>query len=224
MPLPVLLVEPDVCLRAAIVELLRGCGRSVVAVPDIEDGAATEECVAMILDAEGRADGFEVFIRSRRQKGFTGPVLMLGGQSELAAEIVPKPLRLGVLADRLDDHLRIAARTENVVTVLGVWRLESGKRLLRHENGAEIMLTDKEAAIMAALAALCPERMGREQLLASVWGYNDRVDTHTVETHIYRLRRKLEDHGASSLMLVSAEGGYGLCLVERETGEVGVSS
>ena len=53
-------------------------------------------------------------------------------------------------------------------------------------------------------------RVSRETLLQEVWGYNSGVTTHTLETHIYRLRQKVEKDAASPQILVTEAGGYKL--------------
>ena len=70
-------------------------------------------------------------------------------------------------------------------------------------------LTDKEAAILSHLLA-ADGVVGRDELLAGVWGYGEGVDTHTVETHVYRLRQKIEDDPAQASVLLTEAGGYRL--------------
>lgn len=119
---------------------------------------------------------------------------------------LPRPLRLGTLL------ARIAAMLERAPNLrIGPWRLDAAARTLEDAAGRRVRLTDKEAAILAYLSA-APGGVARETLLAEVWGYSAAVTTHTLETHIYRLRRKIERDPSAAELLVTEEGGYRLKL------------
>lgn len=117
-----------------------------------------------------------------------------------------KPVRLGALLTRVEDML---AATPTVAAMLGPWRFDPAARLLEAADGRKVRLTDKEAAILDHL-----RRSGgvvaRDRLLAEVWGYSAAVTTHTLETHIYRLRRKIEADPAHASLLITEPGGYRL--------------
>jgi DNA-binding response OmpR family regulator len=73
-----------------------------------------------------------------------------------------------------------------------------------------IRLTEKEAAILKFLYRAGTRAVARQVLLNEVWGYNAAVTTHTLETHIYRLRQKIEPDPANARLLVTEGGGYRL--------------
>jgi DNA-binding response OmpR family regulator len=73
-----------------------------------------------------------------------------------------------------------------------------------------IRLTDKETAILKFLYRAAGKPVARQVLLNEVWGYNAAVTTHTLETHVYRLRQKIEADPASSRLLLTEGGGYRL--------------
>jgi DNA-binding response OmpR family regulator len=73
-----------------------------------------------------------------------------------------------------------------------------------------VRLTDKETAILRYLYRAGQKPVSREILLQEVWGYNSGVTTHTLETHIYRLRQKIERDPANAALLVTEAGGYKL--------------
>ena len=73
-------------------------------------------------------------------------------------------------------------------------------------------LTEKEAAILAHLRRALPNAVARDALLAQVWGYASVIATHTLETHVYRLRRKLAVVAPTGPRLVSDGNGYRLTL------------
>jgi DNA-binding response OmpR family regulator len=73
-----------------------------------------------------------------------------------------------------------------------------------------VRLTEKETAILRYLYRAGAKAVGRDELLQEVWGYNAGVTTHTLETHIYRLRQKIEKDPANASLLVTQDGGYKL--------------
>lgn len=126
-----------------------------------------------------------------------------------AMEIFPKPLRLGHLLVRLSFYLRGAPR-RTAPLVFGPYRLESGNRqLVREKDGTVIRLTEKETALLDYLAQ-SENPVSREELLAAIWGHDGRIDTHTLETHIYQLRRKLDPDGQGTNLLINEAGAYRL--------------
>lgn len=117
----------------------------------------------------------------------------IGAQGQLRP-----PFRLAELAQ--------AASAKADTSLPGGWRLNSSLRLL-HKGGASLALTEKEAALLAALAP--GEAVSREELLADIWGYGESIDTHTLETHIHRLRAKLKEIGGED-WIETAGAGYRL--------------
>jgi len=117
-----------------------------------------------------------------------------------------KPVRLGALLARVEEMLS-AAPAE--IVVLGGWRFDVAARTLEGADGRKVRLTDKETAILEHLRR-AGGVVGREQLLAEVWGYSAAVTTHTLETHIYRLRRKIEPDPTNATLLITEPGGYRL--------------
>lgn len=125
-------------------------------------------------------------------------------------ESFPKPLRLGHLLGRLSFHFTTRFRSQADGLSLGPWRLELYNRQIVHQENADIIrLTEKEAALLDYLAQ-SDKAVGREELLAAIWGHDGRIDTHTLETHIYQLRRKLDPEGNGINLLVNENGAYRL--------------
>lgn len=73
-----------------------------------------------------------------------------------------------------------------------------------------LKLTEKEVAILCYLKESAGSSVSRQALLDAVWAYADGVETHTLETHIYRLRQKIEADPSSPQILLTAEDGYRL--------------
>ncbi len=155
-----------------------------------------------------------------RKDGFKAPILMLTGHDSDSDEIlglesgandyVTKPFRFSVLLARIRAALRQHDQSEDVVFTIGHYSFQPAAKLLKTEDGAKVRLTDKETSILKYLYRQGPRTISRDVLLKEVWGYNNRVTTHTLETHIYRLRQKIERDPTNARLLVTEEGGYRL--------------
>lgn len=99
---------------------------------------------------------------------------------------------------------------------LGADIFKPQEKLLCRNGAADIPLTDREVDILVYLARQRGAPVSRETLLKNVWRYQEGVDTHTLETHIYRLRQKIEVSAEDPQLLLTAEGGYRLHLPETE--------
>lgn len=155
-----------------------------------------------------------------RRNGFKGPVLMLTGQgsdSDMilgldsgANDYVVKPFRFAVLLARVRSHLRQHEHSEDAVFRVGPYTFKPSAKILVRDDNKKIRLTEKETAIIKFLYRSGEQSVSRETLLADVWGYNAGVSTHTLETHIYRLRQKIERDPSHAEILVTEGGGYKL--------------
>ena len=176
---------------------------------------------AVILDV-GMPDGDGCHFCARiRRQGHSMPIIMLTGSAgEMdvvrgldsgANDYIAKPFRANELAARLRAQLRLFESSEDAVFSVGPYTFRPAKKLL-HEpiNNRRIRLTGKESAILKFLyrSDSCP--VDRQILLHEVWGYNPAVTTHTLETHIYRLRQKMERHPRNPVLLLTENGGYRL--------------
>ena len=174
----------------------------------------------MILDVGlPDMDGRET-VKILRDKGFASPILMLTGHDSDSDEIlglesgandyVTKPFRFSVLLARIRAALRQHDQSEDVVFSLGPYSFHPAAKTLEMADGGKIRLTDKETSILKYLYRQGAKTISRDILLQEVWGYNNRVTTHTLETHIYRLRQKIERDPSNARLLVTEEGGYRL--------------
>jgi DNA-binding response OmpR family regulator len=153
-----------------------------------------------------------------RKQGYKGPVVMLTGQTSDADTIlgldsgandyVTKPFRFAVLLARIRAQLR--EQSEDAVFQIARFTFKPAAKLLLDEKGAKIRLTEKETSILKYLYRTGEKVVSREVLLQEVWGYNAGVTTHTLETHIYRLRQKIEKDPSNAEVLVTETGGYKL--------------
>jgi DNA-binding response OmpR family regulator len=156
-----------------------------------------------------------------RRGGVKAPIIMLTGADTDADTIlgldsgandyITKPFRLGVLLARLRAQIRQHEQTDDAVFPIGPYSFKPGAKLLV-ETGTnkKIRLTDKETAILKFLYRAGNRVIGRNVLLDEVWGYHANVTTHTLETHVYRLRQKIEPNPQQAQILITEAGGYRL--------------
>ena len=164
-------------------------------------------------------DGREA-CRLMRKNGVTAPVIMLTaaasdsdtilGLESGANDYVTKPFRFAVLLARIRAHLRSHEQSEDAVFRIGPYEFRPASKLLVDEKAKKIRLTEKETNILKYLYRAGAKAVSREELLTEVWGYNAGVTTHTLETHIYRLRQKIEPEPGQARLLVTDAGGYRL--------------
>ena len=220
-----LLIDDDKALRQSLVEQLRlledfecreaDCGKAAL------DIVANERFDAVLLDIGlPDMDGREV-CRLLRRAGVSAPIIMLTGADtdsdtilgldSGANDYITKPFRMGVLLARLRAQLRQHEQSEDAVFNIGPYSFRpSTKLLVDAANKKKIRLTEKETAILKYLYRAGARTIGRDTLLGEVWGYNAGVTTHTLETHVYRLRQKIERDPSQAEILVTEPGGYRL--------------
>jgi DNA-binding response OmpR family regulator len=165
-------------------------------------------------------DGREV-CRLMRRNGVGVPVIMLTaaasdadtilGLDSGANDYITKPFRLGVLLARVRAQLRQHEQSEDATFAIGPYNFRpSAKLLIERDSNRKIRLTEKETSILKYLYRSGSQAIGRDTLLGEVWGYNAGVTTHTLETHVYRLRQKIEKNPSEAEILITEAGGYRL--------------
>lgn len=164
-------------------------------------------------------DGREA-VKLLRKSGHKGPIIMLTGNDSDADQIlgldagandyVTKPFKFAVLLARIRAQLRQHEQSEDAVFAIGPYTFKPASKLLVDDKGAKIRLTEKETSILKYLYRAGEKVVTRDVLLHEVWGYNAGVTTHTLETHIYRLRQKIEKDPSNAELLVTETGGYKL--------------
>jgi len=155
-----------------------------------------------------------------RKAGFKAPIIMLTGNTTDADVIlgldagandyVAKPFKFAVLLARIRAQLRQHEQSEDAVFTIGHYTFRPAAKLMVDEKGSKVRLTEKETNILKYLLRAGEKVVGRDVLLHEVWGYNAGVTTHTLETHIYRLRQKIERDPSNAEMLLTEAGGYKL--------------
>ncbi|MGB7270534.1 MAG: response regulator transcription factor [Albidovulum sp.] len=220
----ILLVDDDEDLREALAEQListddfevfeAGSGNEAV---EKTKGASYDLVVLDVglPDTDGRE-----LCRKLRKLGVKCPVLMLTGHDTDADTIlgldagandyVTKPFKFPVLLARIRAQLRTHEQSEDAVFALGPYTFKPAMKMLIDEKDKKIRLTEKETNILKYLYRSGDGVVARDVLLHEVWGYNAGVTTHTLETHIYRLRQKIEPDPSNARLLLTESGGYRL--------------
>lgn len=218
----ILLVDDDNDLRETLIEQLSlyeefDLLQEATAGKGIQT-ARTRQVDLLIVDVGlPDMDGREA-VKLLRKGGFKAPIIMLTGHDtdsdtilglEAGAnDYVTKPFRFAVLLARIRAQLRQHEQSEDATFSVGPYAFKPSQKLLTMDNGQKIRLTEKEAAIIRYLYRADQKVVTRDVLLEEVWGYNSGVTTHTLETHVYRLRQKIERDPSNAEILVTENGGY----------------
>ena len=226
-PRPILIVEDDASLRATLAEQIGMQGEFTVDEAESAAEATTKlanpdiRYDAILLDIGlPDGDGREFCARLRRE-GKNIPIIMLtGADAEQdvvrgleagANDYIAKPFRLSELLARLRAQLRVFDNSEDAVFTIGGYLFRPSARLLLDPGkNRKVRLTDKECRILKYLLRANAAPVDRNTLLADVWGFSSGVTTHTLETHIYRLRQKMEADPANPQLLLTDRGAYRL--------------
>ncbi len=204
----ILIVDDDPSLRRSLAEQLERHGEFAVLPCENAATALTvirrEPFDAVLLDVVLPDMNGRELCRLMRRAGVTAPVIMMtGSDNEL-------DFRLGTLLARLRAHLGDSAGANSAVLTIGPYSFDPAAKMMSDKAGRRMVrLTEKETAILQFLYR-AGRAIGRDMLLGQVWGYNAAVRTHTLETHIYRLRRKIERDPARAEILVTEPDGYRL--------------
>ena len=222
----VLLIDDDEDLREALSEQLL-----MTEDFDVHEGASGAEALEkvkqhsydlLVLDVGlPDTDGREL-CRLIRKQGVKCPILMLTGHDTDsdtilgldagANDYITKPFKFPVFLARMRAQLRQHELSEDAIFVLGPYTFKPSLKLLVTSDDNKIRLTEKETNILKFLYRSSEDVVPRDILLHEVWGYNAGVTTHTLETHIYRLRQKIEPDPGKARLLVTENGGYRLSL------------
>jgi DNA-binding response OmpR family regulator len=221
----ILIIDDDADLRQALIEqfdLEPGFG--AVGAGSAAEGfiaADAAKPAAIVLDVSlPDMDGIEA-CRKLREQGVKAPIILLTGVSREeqdqvqgldagANDYVLKPFKFSVLLARIRAHLRSHEASEDAVYQIGPYEFRPAMRVLLDAAQKKVRLTDKETSILRYLYRSGEKPVRRDELLREVWGYNANVTTHTLETHIYRLRQKIEPDAQSPKLLITETGGYRL--------------
>ena len=220
----VLLIESDVDLREALCEQLRNTDQFEV----FSSGGDTETVEKL------RVESYDVIVvdlhplnkdslgacRLTYAQDVKCPILLLTerdevsstvfGQDARASDYILKPFKFPILLARINIQLLKYEKSYDRTFTLGPYTFYPAIKMLKTHDNNEIQLTEKETDILKFLYHTVEDVVPRDILLHEVWGYNNSVTTHTLETHIYRLRQKIERNPSAAELLVTETGGYRL--------------
>jgi DNA-binding response OmpR family regulator len=220
----ILMVDDDAALREALIEQFVlydefELQQAATALEGLDAAKATAFDLILLDVGLGESDGRDV-CRAMRNSNVSCPIIMLTGADTDADTIlgleagandyVTKPFRFAVLLARIRAHLRSHEQSEDAIFKIGPYTFKPAAKVLTDAEEKKIRLTEKETSILKFLYRTGEKVVGRDILLHEVWGYNSGVTTHTLETHIYRLRQKIEADPSHAALLVTEPGGYKL--------------
>ena len=219
-----LIVDDDPDVREGLAEQL-GLHQEFAIAQAADGGSGVAQALALkpdliLLDVDlPDFDGREV-CRRVREAGLSAPIIMLtaaGSDTDTiqgldagANDYVTKPFKFAVLLARIRAQLRSHEQSEDATFRIGPYEFRPAAKLLIDERQRKVRLTEKETSILKYLYRAGEKPVSREELLAEVWGYNAGVTTHTLETHVYRLRQKIEPEANGIKLLLTEAGGYRL--------------
>lgn len=220
----ILIVDDDTDLREALVEQLALYEEfepleAETASKGVQAARASHVDLVLMDVGLPDMDGREA-VKLLRKGGFASPIIMLTGHDSDSDQIlgleagandyVTKPFKFAVLLARVRAQLRQHEQSEEAVFTIGPYTFRPSAKLLVDGKGAKVRLTEKETSILKYLYRAGEKVITRDVLLHEVWGYNAGITTHTLETHIYRLRQKIERDPSNAQLLVTEGGGYKL--------------
>lgn len=220
----ILLVEDEKILREALSERLSAFKEFSVEQADCGQDALAkigqENFDIIILDIGLPDIDGRTLCQEMRTANITTPIIMLTGHSEEndiisgldlgANDYITKPFRLNILLARIRTQLRQHKQSEHATFQIGHYMFKPALKKLETKDGITIRLTEKETNILKFLYRAENKIVSRETLLHEIWGYNKNITTHTLETHIYRLRQKMETNASSTRILLTESHGYRL--------------
>ena len=216
-----MLIDDDDALRAVLRQQFEAEGLHAIhdaanaqTVFDTIDDFAPDIVLLVVQLPDG--NGFDI-CHKLRNRGFDKPILMLTGQDAEddivqgleagANDYIAKPMRMGELLARMNTHLRQHKLSDDArFEIQGLDFVPSQKTIASRSSGAKIILTEKETMVLKMLNKKAPDAVSRQALLSEIWGFQKGLTTHTLETHIYRLRRKLTRLTTEPVIETSQEG------------------
>jgi DNA-binding response OmpR family regulator len=222
----ILLVDDDDALREALSEQLVmtedfDVFEAATGAEGMERAKAQHHDLIILDVGLPDTDGREL-CRRMRKVGIKAPILMLTGHDSDsdtilgldagANDYITKPFKFAVLLARIRAQLRQHEQSEDAVFQMGPYTFKPAQKMLIDAKDKKVRLTEKETNILKYLYRAGQQVVARDVLLHEVWGYNAGVTTHTLETHIYRLRQKIEPDPSNARLLVTESGGYKLAV------------
>jgi len=159
-------------------------------------------------------------LNTLREQGVKCPVLILTAETDEdilvkclemgAIDFIIKPFSFSVLLARIRTHIGQYEMSGEAVFVIGSNTIHPRKKLVVDVNGRKYLFTEKEIELLKYLHRANEKVVNANELYREVWGTSITLNTHTLESHIYRLRRKIEPNSKIFIHLITCDGGYKL--------------
>ena len=144
------------------------------------------------------------------------PVIFLSSDDSddiKAHAIIQKPFLLSKFLDTIKASINIFENSDEGNLEFNKYVLyPSRKEILNKRDKSTTKLTEKEVSVIKYLYKNAGKIVSKNDLMQEVWEYSADVATHTVETHIYRLRQKVEQDNLDNQIIITSDGGYQLKL------------
>ena len=219
----ILFVSEALLLKQVLLDQLQKQGEYL-----LEESLSVTEAISLIvkehfdcilIDSSLADVSLSNLCKNIRQEGVRSPIILvaeeLGEDVAIVAldaganDYVLKPFKINVLVAKIRSNIRQFEQSEFAILRFGRFSFKPGdKILLNNSSKEEVRLTDKETAIIKLLYLSGGEVVTRATLLEEVWGYNTTLTTHTLETHIYRIRQKVGNASSGQDFIATESEGY----------------
>ena len=219
----ILFVSEALLLKELLLDQLQKQGEYL-----LEESLSVTEAISLIvrehfdcilIDSSLADASLSNLCKNIRQEGVRSPIILvaeeLGEDVAIVAldaganDYVLKPFKINVLVAKIRSNIRQFEQSEFAILRFGRFSFKPGdKILLNNSSKEEVRLTDKETAIIKLLYLSGGEVVTRATLLEEVWGYNTTLTTHTLETHIYRIRQKVGNASSGQDFIATESEGY----------------
>ena len=222
MKIKILLFEPNEILRVTLSEqLLIKKDYDVTLASSLQDfkwHAEKSMFDLLIMGEKEEVYNISSFVEFIKESQITNKILFLiePGSEEVSIterssdqyHIINKPFKFQHFMKKINFLLAKLSGADNVSHVVGPFIFFPKRKMIKTNDRKKIELTEKEVDILRCLLSTDEEIVDREKLLKQVWNYNPDVTTHTLDTHIYRLRQKLEKNPSIPRLIISEGGGF----------------
>ena len=218
----ILFFEPNVVLRIALLDqIIINKDFDVIqskSLQDVKSHIEKSPVDLLIMGEDGGLHSLSSIMKFVEEIGFTNKILFIknSGSGEIASfedftnkhHVIEKPFRIQFLIKKIDFVLAKISGSSDVSYRIGPFVFFPEKKVIKFDDQTNIELTEKEVSILKCLLSHGEEPVDRKKLLKQVWNYNLDVTTHTLESHIYRLRQKLETDPSIPRLIISEDGGF----------------
>ena len=219
----ILLIERDIDLREVLCEQFSNTNRFKVFkssnIPETSKLLSNQTFDVIVVDLHPSGPVSRELSGLICETDLECPVLVITNENDVPAHVfgsdkrisdyIKKPFKFTDLLSRIDFLFQ---KRDETTLLIGPYTFQPAMKLLLTESSKEIRLTEKETSMLLFLYHSKDYVVQRDTLLHEVWGYSTDVTTHTLETHVYRLRQKMKSDPGDTDLLVTEAGGYRLAI------------